>query len=787
MISALVLGVVLGLLGLLPLLGGPRYEAALIAGLLAPSWTGIQVALHCGRVFLSRSDGESRCNSFEMVHMVPIALRSAGNHALVVVLVASIHGILAGFCEPAPGYSLLLLGPCLGLVLMSQCALVASWIFLPLLQGRCSRRLLLFVLGAAPVGIALGSALIRGWQFYSTPTVFAFDPFVGYFSGPLYDTVEYDLDRVLSFRVGTCLTLGALILLLSRASLERTKSGTSSSLMKFARGKAERWNVGFFGLLVTLSVLHTSASDLLGHTQTAESIQSTLGRKVTVASCGVYFSSGVETKVAERMAQECAGHVSSLGNYFGHQGPPTVHVYLFESSSSKRYLMGAGHTYIAKPWRREIYLQPAPFPHPVLRHELAHVLAGTFGQGPFQVSGLLNAIIPDPGRIEGFAVAAAPPEDSEGTLDEWTAAMKQIGLLPPLQRLFRLSFFGSSAARSYAAAGSFVDFIHQEYGSRTLRRWYGGDDLPLLTGKTWGDLEVTWHRHLEAVEVPTAVLELSKPRFSRPGVFERRCPHAVDRAVDGASRSCGTRAHLAEMYIRRAVELDPLKSDLELMLPECTYAAGDTHGSLVLLRQGIENESRYSSQARKGALDFEGNVNFQLGNLMEARNSYEAALSLTFGRDERRQLEVKLWSLGQPREIREVVRGLLAPSADEPMDASVALGRWFSLTPQRSMPAYLLLKQALRQGHLSEARHFSDEIQIAELPLPSVRREALRDRVLLACQELMEGSPERISRALMEYRADGLTRAEAFEAGRLEQRCDLAHLRVDESSTNLRP
>ena len=38
--------------------------------------------------------------------------------------------------------------------------------------------------------------------------------------------------------------------------------------------------------------------------------------------------------------------------------------------------MGAADTYIAKPWRREVYVQAAGYPHPVLGHELMHVLAG---------------------------------------------------------------------------------------------------------------------------------------------------------------------------------------------------------------------------------------------------------------------------------------------------------------------------------------------------------------------------------------------------------------------------
>ena len=76
-------------------------------------------------------------------------------------------------------------------------------------------------------------------------------------------------------------------------------------------------------------------------------------------------------------------------------------VFLFASDAEKGAYMGASHTYIAKPWRGEVYVQAAGFPHPTLGHELAHVVSGSFGVGPFHVAGPLGGIIPDPGRIEG--------------------------------------------------------------------------------------------------------------------------------------------------------------------------------------------------------------------------------------------------------------------------------------------------------------------------------------------------------------------------------------------------
>ncbi len=101
--------------------------------------------------------------------------------------------------------------------------------------------------------------------------------------------------------------------------------------------------------------------------------------------------------------------------------------------------MGAADTLIAKPWRHEVYVQLSAYPHPVLGHELAHVVAGSFGRGPFRIAGSAGGLWPDPGLIEGVAVAASP-DDDELTDAQWAHAMLDLGSLPPMASVFSLGF-----------------------------------------------------------------------------------------------------------------------------------------------------------------------------------------------------------------------------------------------------------------------------------------------------------------------------------------------------------
>src|SRR6185503_4424610 len=98
--------------------------------------------------------------------------------------------------------------------------------------------------------------------------------------------------------------------------------------------------------------------------------------------------------------------------------PGKIHSYYFANGEQKARWMGARNVEMAKPWRREIYIDHRAFPHTSLRHEIAHVVAGEFGDPLFGVSArsVLGIPIPVPGMIEGYAVAADWPGGYERTI-----------------------------------------------------------------------------------------------------------------------------------------------------------------------------------------------------------------------------------------------------------------------------------------------------------------------------------------------------------------------------------
>lgn len=768
MISVVALSIVLAILGGLPLLGGPGYEAALLCGVLAPAWLSVVQA----RRTQLRLQALSRVQATPYLSqlLVPIVI-DWGVHGSAVLGVALCLGYVQGFCEPLLGLGLFALGPLPGMLLggFSGGALALGHAWLcgdrQLRDRRTKARDGLWTgLGVMP---PLLSAVWAVERFYRTPTVFAYDQFAGYFAGPLYDTVEFELSRLLSFRAGTVLLVLVVVCWTPLLQLSWRPS------LRLAP-KRDFWKSPLLWLGVVCSVGYTvitAQGEVLGHRRTAASMRSQLGNQTRKGLCTVVYAEGVLPVAATRVAAECVEHLRQHQAFFQLERIEPVVVYLFEDDAQKRLLMGAGRTNIAKPWRREIYVTDDGFPHPILGHELAHVVTAAFGRGPFRVAGHLGGWLVDPGRVEGFAEAAALREDSFGTLEQWAAAMKRVGRLPRLEQLFQLGFLGQSAARSYTAAGAFVRFFHQHWGAERLKRWYAGATLEELTGESLQQLERRWYAELDGTPVPQTVLETAAPRFSRPGLFERKCPHAFDRTLARAHLSCGRHDALVRSLIEQLLRWDPGQEGLKLEPPRCLAAEGGLLRARAEVRKLLEQSSFETHELRR-AHELLGDWAWQRGEVDEARVDYQAALRYSFEPAQTRQLTVKVWGLVQARVVQTGLRALFfADQNQEQAPASVVMS-WAMSGPESDMARYLLARWAMGGQRWAEVRSWLDQVSPDRLPLDEVRREAAHMRLVAGCEQaLISEQVGLLERAWTDYQALGLTLAERIHAARLVDRC----------------
>lgn len=704
-------------IGFLPLFGGPGYEIALAAGLVLPSLVAVAIALEVAR---------ERPPPFDAVRRGVAAGAVVATLGWVTTLA---HGLRAGFCDPVGGTVTFALGPWLGCLMAGLWGAIAGELA-SRVRGSKARGLLAIVLGL--VG-PLGGVAVSLFRFYSSPIVFAYDPFFGFFSGTLYDTVVDSGGALLTYRVGSVLMLVAATIF--AAHLVRTESG------RLRLRSIGRPGTSLLGVACAVASLALVVEGFrLGHWQTSATIASELGAHASGARCDVVYARTIRESEARLFARDCDEEVAAAERYFDVSGTPRVTAFLFGDPAQKRRLMGAERTYIAKPWRREVYVQQGGYPHPVLGHEIAHVVAGAFARGPFRVAGSWGGLYPDPGLIEGAAVAASP-EDDELTPAEWSRAMLDLELLPPLERVFALDFLAESASKSYTVAGAFVGWVHDRFGAAALRRWYGGESLASITGEPLSKLEAQFRDALARLEVPAKASAIARARFDRPSVFGRRCPHEVDalRLAGGDAEASGDYPGAIVNY-ERLMQLDPHDASARLRLSTCELRTGDVADAERRLEQTAA-DAALPTTVRDRALLALADLATGAGDLDRAEKLYGEIESRTLDEDALRTLDVKLGTLRDPRARRAIVALLIGTNeyGVDPSAAAASLGQWIGEDPTDGLPEYLLGRSLVNRALYEQAAERFDRALAKRLPPGRVLREALRQRTIVACA--MEDGP----------------------------------------------
>ncbi len=504
-----------GAIGFVPLFGGPGYESALASGFFVPTAASMATAWDTSASPPARP-----------IDCVGRGLKSGLVLSALAMATTLLHAMRVGMCDLVGGLLLFVLTAGVGALMGGVFGAAVG----ELARGSRKRRLLC-VLGAS-TGPLAGTAISVA-RFYGSPMVFAFDPFFGFFSGALYDTIVDVRPELWSYRAGSLATLAGVALVAS--ALTRNPRG-AVAWPSVDQDAKPLWRLGIGAVLLAASVAAAAAGPALGHWQTASTIAAALGARASGPRCDVVYPDSLSAKQGNLLVRDCEEEIASAEARLETRLTGRLTAYFFRDALEKRRLMGAAETSMAKPWRHEVYVQLAAYPHPVLGHEVAHVIAGSFARGPFRVGGSASGWWPNPGLIEGIAVAASP-DDDELSGAQWARAMLDLEILPSGRTLFSLGFLGDNAAKSYTVAGAFVTWVGQRWGLSVVHRWYAGASLEELTGTSWTTIDAQFRDALRGLEMPPGAAAYAQARFARPGVWMRHCPHVVD-AFDRQGDSC---------------------------------------------------------------------------------------------------------------------------------------------------------------------------------------------------------------------------------------------------------
>ena len=519
-------------------------------------------------------------------------------------------------------------------------------------------------------------ALAALWRFYAQPPVFWYTPVIGYFPGNLYD--EY-------VQLGAPLLwarLEALLWVIAIAAAVATRLDAPSFRVRWREPRPATRRAGAIVLALAAAagaiVLRTQAGTLR-YAVDADDLDEVLDGTLETPHFVIHYARTPE--IEEDLPLIAADHEFRYAEVVAQLGvapPGKLTSYYFASADQKAMWIGARSVEMTKPWQRAILLDHRAFPHPSLRHEIAHAVASEFGDPVFGVA-VKHGVLVNPGLIEGLAVAIDwPGNDGSLTPHQAVRVLEALGYEPSLRGLMSLEFFAASSARGYTTAGSFVRFLLDHYGAAPLRAVYhSGGDFEAAYGKSLDQLEVEWKHMLAQIELPPGVVEATRERFRAGGVFSRPCPHAI------AAR----REHAAIEYARghrgKAISLlrdvcgdAPEEPRYRLELGDYLYAGDEAQRTEALaIWQQIADAPRATSNLRAEALDRLARAAALQGDLAATTQLIGRAAALPLDGTARRQQTAELFALQHPGPAGTALRAYFFAAGtfvDGPMWAQLA-------------------------------------------------------------------------------------------------------------------
>jgi tetratricopeptide (TPR) repeat protein len=549
------------------------------------------------------------------------------------------------------------------------------------------------------------------------PPVFAYHSLVGFVAGPIYDE-EVRVTGTLIVARGHTLGLAAGFLAVAWALHDPYLQRLTPRAVFY--GWPPRRVPGVLAILwLTVVGAVWANRGTLGVRPSRADIQRALGGRFETQHFTVYFEKGsrVERDIL-RIAEDHEFRYAQLREFFGFDAARKVRSYVYSSPEQKKRWMGAKHTSIGDPINREMHLNAEAYPHPSLKHELAHVLSGElrpFPKIPMQI-----------GLLEGLAVAAEW-DDGRLTPHEWSRAMDELGLLPSVEGLLSLSgFWRERSSQAYTAAGSFVRWLREVYGMAAVRDVYATGNFERSFGKAVPELVRAWQAYLGRIALPREAMAEARWRFGKRSIFEQACAHEIAALRERAWRAYGAGAYgHARAVFQQIAAFEPKNPEhrwniVRVDLAAKRWAAASDGAQRLLSDRSADEYLR--ALAQEGLGDAEWN----LGNVAAARQAYAAVQSARVSPPLSRAATIKGEALRGNAEAGEYVRQYFA---GEGYGLGLFLLREATLrAPNWALGRYLLARALLAGEAWADAAQQFAEAERLGLPDSDFRMESALGR-----------------------------------------------------------
>jgi tetratricopeptide (TPR) repeat protein len=680
----------------LPLMGRIEFEFAAVSGLVVTLGSGI-ISVMRVRQKLACAGTTALTPGEALVPIVADSLLYALPVFALPLIIALIRSLFVGVCDLREGITFYLLIPGVSLI-YGVC--VGS--FFGLLAGSTLRGCLMFL------GYVAFTIVWAGYLLIFQPQTFVYSSAFGFFPGPIYD------ERISI--TGTLVIARVITLVISGLFFTLSLNLLNPETMRFGFGRLVG---GSTDLRVVLNRIWLAAFAVaylllfalgprLGVRSTRSFIRRKLGGVYETEHFRIYYPIGSKAeREIELIARDHEFRYHQLSRFLKVETSKKMGSYIYLSPDVKKRMMGARFTSVEDPVGYEMHLNYSAFPHPVLKHEMAHLLSANFHP-------ILRMSIKI-GLHEGLAVAADWDEERL-TPHQWAKAMQVLGVMPSMKRLMgAIGFWTESASRAYMAAGSFVRFLIERYGIERFKTAFPTGNFEKVYGRKVDDLIFEWRGFLEGITLSEEDISYAKNALVTPPITRRRCPHEIAEILDEAWRRFGERDYRgAAEGFRKAWNLNRSDPNPLHPLALCLFRM-KRYSEAKGIAQRILDHPNATPVLLAKAKELIGDICWLEGKGNEAAFFYRSALKVHPPKSMARGLKIKLVALKTRDDGGLVMDALISDSG---MSAKVAdlsealrveeikeialylLGRWLLLSDEfRRSLRYLELLTA--SGHLS--------------------------------------------------------------------------------------
>lgn len=595
--------------------------------------------------------------------------------------------------------------------------------------------LLIFGVGAIPMALATGFVAshlrgVRRWLFAyglvvaslaSTlttlalqPTIVAYDTYIGYYAGSIYDESLVSVWPHVLFRLWSLLWACLVVVLL-----------------EIRRGPTAERMVAAVSIAVVLGGMFAFRGDLHLERNRAY-VVSDLGGMVETEHFEIYYDQ--EFFNARQLALLVSDHearYAELAEFWEVEPDLPLRSFVYGNRDRKGELMGGRRTLVAKIWLGEMHITWRGLGDELLAHEMAHLFLRRDGYGPLRLASR-DGLLPIMALVEGAATSAAWGA-SELDYHHWSAAIYQLDLGEDIRDILGPRGFWSQYSRlAYTLTGSFGRWLVDEHGPAPFREAYRRGDFEGAYGRSLESLLGEWRMFLDTLDLTELQLETARYRYDRPSIFGRMCARSIaTRFQQGDEFVTAGRDDEARRCFESILADDPTNVHYRLSIARTFHSMGLAedairHAEEIVATEGAGRAS--VGQARELIAD----RRWMDGELEAARATYDELLAEAGTAGDRRRLLAKSRALAQRVESPLTERAVRRALVDRPAagrSASAAELAWAAVSEGSNLAAYLTLLQLEDDGRTVLGDEVFEGLVLADLSEDQELR-ALESRAL---------------------------------------------------------